>query len=251
MFNVNQTLAELALTVPDASRVFRKHRLDFCCGGKQSVASACVVKGLDAESVLNEIEAPSNESGHIDWATRPLPELLDHIIASFHEAHRRELPDLVGLAHKVERVHADKPTVPVGLASHLLAMQTGMKEHMQKEELELFPAIRRGTGSDLAMLMQKLESEHDDHGEKLAQLRDIAHDFVPPPDACTSWRALYLRCEQLESDLMAHVHLENHVLFPRAREISGSQAALPAHQTLLRSAPNTLVSVRRMRHGIQ
>ena len=56
-----------------------------------------------------------------------------------------------------------------------------------------------------------------EHGEKLATLRALANDFVPPEGACTSWRALLLRCEQLEADLMAHVHLENHVLFPRAR----------------------------------
>jgi len=55
-----------------------------------------------------------------------------------------------------------------------------------------------------------------EHGEKLATFRALANDFVPPEGACTSWRALLLRCEQLEADLMAHVHLANHVLFPRA-----------------------------------
>jgi regulator of cell morphogenesis and NO signaling len=61
-----------------------------------------------------------------------------------------------------------------------------------------------------------MEREHDEHAAKLERLRELASNFVAPPEACTSWRALFLRCEQLEEDIMAHVHLENHVLFPRA-----------------------------------
>ena len=41
-------------------------------------------------------------------------------------------------------------------------------------------------------------------------------DLVPPAEACTTWRALYLRLDELEAELMEHVHLENNVLFRRA-----------------------------------
>lgn len=217
MFTPTQSLADLALAVPSASRVFRKHRLDFCCGGKKSIAEACRDKGLDAESILQEIAAEAIEAD-TDYATRPLGEVIDHILVKYHDAHRREIPDLVELARKVERVHADKRDVPKGLAIHLATMQMAMEDHMLKEERVLFPAIRRGLGAQLAGPVHQMESEHVEHGASLATLRDLAHDFVPPEGACTSWRALYLRCEQLEADLMAHVHLENHVLFPRALE---------------------------------
>ena len=213
--NTNETLADLALTYPAASRVFRKHRLDFCCGGKKSVAEACTTKGLDADAILQEIAAEGDRGRQIDWQTKPLPELIDHILANYHDAHRRELLDLIELARKVERVHADKPSVPAGLTALLTDMRDTMESHMQKEEQILFPAILRGLGTQLGGPVHQMEREHDEHGARLVQLRELTRDFVPPPEACTSWRALFLRCEQLEADVMAHVHLENHVLFPR------------------------------------
>jgi regulator of cell morphogenesis and NO signaling len=215
MLNPTQSLADLALTIPAASRVFRRHRLDFCCGGKKSVAEACAARGLDVTSILQQIEADAPVAQSVDWQTRPLPELIDHILVNYHEPHRRELADLIELARKVERVHADKTNVPRGLTEHLAHMLEAMELHMQKEERILFPAIVRGMRSELSGPIHQMESEHDDHGESLRVLRDLASDFIPPPEACTSWRALFLRCEQLEADLMAHVHLENHVLFPR------------------------------------
>ena len=58
--------------------------------------------------------------------------------------------------------------------------------------------------------------EHHEHARNLQRTRDLAHDFVPPAEACTTWEALYLRLGILEADLMEHIHLENNVLFPRA-----------------------------------
>lgn len=216
MLNSNQTLADLALSFPAASRVFRQHRLDFCCGGKKSVADACAERGLNADTIVQQIEADSTQKPTVDFRTLPLPKLVDHILVNFHEAHRRELADLVELANKVERVHSEKASVPVGLAAHLSSMRDALELHMQKEEQILFPAIVNGRGRQMQAPTLQMEREHEEHGVKLTRLRELASDFAPPAEACTSWRALLLRCEQLEADIMAHVHLENHVLFPRA-----------------------------------
>lgn len=215
MIEPNNTLADVALRYPSASRIFRQYKLDFCCGGKRSVADACSARGIDADAILQAIET-SETKPSIDWRTQPVAAVIEHILVNFHEAHRREFPDLIALARKVERVHADKETVPAGLADHLVNMQQALDLHMQKEEVVLFPAIARGQGRFLAGPTQQMELEHEEHAQNLQRMRELAGNFVPPPEACTSWRALLLRCEQLEADVMAHVHLENHVLFPRA-----------------------------------
>jgi regulator of cell morphogenesis and NO signaling len=180
------------------------------------VSDACAKRGLDAEMILQEIGANDNQNPATDWRSAPLPQLVDHILVNFHESHRRELADLVELARKVERVHVDKSTVPAGLAEHLEAMRCALEIHMQKEEQILFPAILNGRGIQMQGPTSQMESEHDEHAARLQQLRELTADFVPPAEACTSWRALFLRCEQLEADVMTHIHLENHVLFPRA-----------------------------------
>lgn len=214
MFNPDQSLADLALAHPAASRVFRQYKLDFCCGGHRSVREACAARGIDATVVLGALEEDARAVGP-DVRALSLAELTAYIVTRFHEAHRAEFPDLIELARKVERVHAGKPGVPAGLAHHLSEMACDLEEHMLKEEAVVFPAIVRGARGNLAMAIGVLTQEHAEHGEALARLRALANDFVPPAHACTSWRALYLRCAELEAELMRHVHLENYVLFPR------------------------------------
>ena len=104
---------------------------------------------------------------------------------NFHESHRRELADLVQLARKVERVHADKASVPAGLAEHLLDMSQSLEMHMQKEEQILFPAILNGRGIQMQGPTSQMEREHDEHAERLQQLRELASKF------CSACRGLY------------------------------------------------------------
>ena len=75
--------------------------------------------------------------------------------------------------------------------------------------------ILDGRGALAAAPVRVLEAEHDDHAATLQRTRELTADLVPPAEACTTWRALYLRLEALEAELMEHIHLENNVLFRR------------------------------------
>lgn len=214
--STESTLAELAATFPEASRVFHRSGLDYCCGGSRSLLEACTAHGLDPAAILREI-APSGTPDPADsWNARPLPGLIQYVVSRFHDDLRRELPELVALAEKVERKHAEKPSCPRGLAEHLRAVHESVLDHLAKEEMVLFPLILAGQGGHAAGPIQAMEYEHRDHARNLERTRELTNSFSPPPEACTSWQALYLRLHQLEADLMEHIHLENNVLFPRA-----------------------------------
>lgn len=213
----DQTVGQLASNLPGASRVFHRHGLDFCCGGQVSLAEACASAGLDADSVIAEIQDEASESGSFErWDARPLPEVIDHILEHFHEPHRQELPRLLAMARKVENVHAEKSSCPRGLAEHLERISEEMELHMQKEEQVLFPLLRSGRGRMAATPIQAMEQEHRDHGKNLERLRELTSEYTPPPDACGTWNALYLGLAELERELMEHIHTENNILFPRA-----------------------------------
>ena len=211
-----ETLADLAVRLPGASRVFHRHRLDFCCGGRRSLAEACAEKGLEVEELVEELAREEGAAAQDDWATRPPGELAVHIVRRYHEPLRAELPELVRMAQKVERVHAGKPGLPAGLAMHLAAVMEALELHMQKEEQVLFPLIRGGRGAMAGGPVSIMEREHDEHAVALRRTRELTGDLQSPAAACTTWRALYLRLAALERDLMEHIHLENNVLFPRA-----------------------------------
>lgn len=211
-----QTLAELAIRFAGASRVFQRHGLDFCCHGRVTVREACEKRGLDLPSLLEELRLEVRPTAERErWDLRPIDELIDHLLIHFHARHRDELPRLRDMAERVERVHGDKAECPRGLARLIEFIAGELESHMQKEEAVLFPMLRQGHGAHASGPIQVMEAEHEEHGENLLRLRELATDFVPPPVACGTWRALYLGLAELERDLMQHIHLENHVLFPR------------------------------------
>jgi regulator of cell morphogenesis and NO signaling len=211
-------LGELARESPSATRVFLRHRLDFCCGGKQSLAEACAKAGLDPASVLEELEREARRGDDPpSWDQRPLGDLADHIEAHYHAALRRDVPPLIEAARRVERVHADKPGVPTGLADVLTTFLAEMEQHMAKEETVLFPMIRRGArGEAVYMPVRVMEAEHDAHSDRLREIRALTDDLRLPAHACATWTALYHGLETIEGELMQHIHLENNVLFDGA-----------------------------------
>jgi regulator of cell morphogenesis and NO signaling len=210
---VHRSLGEIAASLPGATAVFRKHKLDFCCGGDVPLETAAAARGIDAHALLHELEALQAP----DTATEPRDNaaLIDYILQRYHETHRRELPELVRLARKVEAVHAAHPNVPHGLADHLHRMLGELEMHMRKEELILFPVMLNRPGVVLDGPIFQMRHEHDEHGDALRRLEALTNDFTLPPGACRSWQALYTGAAKLADDLMEHIHLENNVLFPR------------------------------------
>ena len=210
------TLAELATTLPAASRVFHRHGLDFCCKGGRRLADACAARGLDPAAILAEVEDTARAAtGAVRWDEQPMADLIQHIISRYHEPLRVELPRLLTMAEKVERVHGDKPACPRGLASLLAGMHAELIQHLDKEEQVLFPIILGGAGALASAPIRVMLREHEDAGETLARIRASTGDFTPPAGACATWRALYLGLAELEIELMEHIHLENNVMFPR------------------------------------
>ena len=217
MKNTEQTLGDLVTAFPAAAKILQRYRLDYCCGGKQSLTEACTAENIDAEAVLQEIEAAG--TGKVDvarWDQRPLDELVQHILDRYHAPLRVELPRLIELAGQVERAHADKPDRPKGLADLLSEVQAAVESHLAKEEQILFPLIVSGRGQNARMPVQVMMQEHEDHGQNLQRIHELTGDLAVPEHACASWRELYRALAEFESELMDHIHLENNILFPRA-----------------------------------
>ncbi len=215
---VERTLGSIAQRIPGATAVLRRHKLDFCCGGEATLADAARAGGVDARTVAGELRALAPRD---DDAPEDPDALIGHILERYHETHRRELPELILMARKVEEVHAGHPDAPRGLASLLERIAEAIEEHMQKEERILFPMIRAGMGGMAVGPISVMKHEHVEHGERLRELEALTHDHTPPADACATWRALYAGTRKLVDDVMEHIHLENNVLFPQFADRQG------------------------------
>ena len=162
----DQSLGQLARSIPGATAIFHKHQLDFCCGGKKSLRDAASDRDLNLEALTDELEVlQSQQPAEQEWANVPDIELIEHILTRYHDVHRQQLPELIRLAQRVELVHGGHTECPAGLSQHLETMLQELESHMKKEEQILFPMISRGITGMAVQPIAMMRSEHDDHGD--------------------------------------------------------------------------------------
>jgi regulator of cell morphogenesis and NO signaling len=215
----DRNVGEIAVNLPGATGVFRKFGIDFCSHGSAPLGEAARAAGLDIgvlEEALNALDTTQSPEPAQDTGA-----MIDHIVSRFHEVHRRQLPELIMLSRKVEQVHAGKAGVPAGLADLMQQALGELEVHMRKEELILFPAMRRQGAGPLDGPIAQMRDEHVDHGEFIERVIEMTGDFTPPEGACGTWRALYAGAAQFKDDLIEHIHTENNILFPRFESVTG------------------------------
>jgi regulator of cell morphogenesis and NO signaling len=205
-------VADIAANLPGATQVFRNHKIDFCCGGQIPLSEAVGTRGAALARI--EAELAALETGAAD-APQSTDQLIEHVLERYHATHRAELPELIRLAARVEARHAENAAVPRGIHAALVELSEALEDHMQKEEQILFPLMRAGGHPMITHPIGRMRDEHDEHGERLANLTALAHDFELPEEACPTWQALYTGVRKLIDDVHEHVHLENNVLFAR------------------------------------
>jgi regulator of cell morphogenesis and NO signaling len=210
----NRNVGEIAANLAGATEVFRRFGIDFCCHGDIPLDHAAEARGVDIETIHDALSA-LDETKPASTLPDGTSELIDHIIARYHEVHRRQLPELIMLSRKVEQVHAGKPGVPAGLADLLQKALGELAVHMQKEELMLFPAMRRHGSGPFDSPIGQLRHDHSDQGALLERIAELTSDFTVPEGGCGTWRALYTGAVQFRDDLIDHIHIENNILFPR------------------------------------
>ena len=229
----HQAIGRIVAAKPSRARVFEHWGLDYCCGGKKQLGAACQEKGLNVNAVLRDLrdnDARASDTAETDWTAAPLDALVDHIVATHHAYLGEALPRLTFLIDKVVQAHGDRNPDLHDVAAVFAALRQPLERHTEVEERTVFPLIKSLTRSDTPSVeragavrkaIEALESEHDRAGADLETLRKLTDDYVPPANACNTYRAMLDGLAELEADMHRHVHKENSILFPRALDLAG------------------------------
>lgn len=244
------SLGELVLERPARAQLFERLGLDYCCGGRQTLAEACDRRGLDHKTVREVLEAlddaaleGSRRIEHFDARRASIAELCDHILSVHHEGLRRELPRIAELVATVVRVHGKGHRELYDLERVFTGMRGELERHLEVEERALFPvcrAVEDDEAIDLpldAEVFARHEREHVHTGEALAALRQLAGDYERSRALCGTHRRMLDALRRLETDIHQHVHEENNVLFPRVRALLDRRAPIAGDRAPEQDAP--------------
>ena len=225
------TLKCIALDHYEFIPILEKYSLDFCCRGKKTLKEACIENDVSLETILAEI----NEAGVPIKAQMPFTEmsaeqLISYILIHHHFYVKNSIPTILNHLEKVVSKHGERYPNMIKVLSLFNAVSDELMLHMQKEEQILFPRIKIIFGAEAeAIAAQKIvgfidgpirvmEIEHENAGDLLFEIRRITDHYKAPETACTTHRVCLDELKAFEEDLHQHVHLENNILFPMAKE---------------------------------
>jgi regulator of cell morphogenesis and NO signaling len=218
-----ETLAEIVERNPRAASVFESTRLDYCCGGRRTLETACRDAGVDPGDVREKLARTKPFPASNDWSSLNPADLADHIETTHHSYLLDELPRLEARAGQVASLHGVWFPRVVTVQELVTSLRADLEPHLAKEQLVLFPMIRQlvaqgvsqrfhcGTVANPIHIMQ---GEHDGTALLLREIEVVTDRFRPPALACESFRALYRDLAELVADTHLHTHKENNVLFP-------------------------------------
>ena len=230
----NQIIGELVANDYRTASIFKKYNIDFCCQGNRTIEDACKAKDIDQKLVVSDLNEllQSTKDVATDFQSWPLDLLAEYIEKKHHRYVETKTLEIKPYLEKICRVHGERHPELLEISEHFTATAGELAMHMKKEELLVFPFIKRmvraekeGTelvASKAGSLKKLIDSMMDDHateGERFRKIDALSNNFAPPEDACNTYRVTFALLKEFEQDLHMHIHLENNILFPKAIEL--------------------------------
>lgn len=231
-----RTVADVVTENIKAAHVFKKYGIDFCCGGGVSIQRACEKANVDANALTEELMRLETVTDRAyDYNSWKLDFLADHIVNVHHNYVEESSPLLLQYAKRVNHVHGSHYTELDAIEKLVIEVVQEMAAHQRKEELILFPFIKRlvkaeKENSELPQSnfgsvenpIKMMEVDHDEAGEIMRKIAELSNNYTPPQGACNTYRAFFSKLQEFEEDLHRHIHLENNILFPKALKLEKS-----------------------------
>lgn len=214
--------------------VFFKNNIAFCCNGNLTVHEACIAKGIDEDQLIGQLNAKINNTYPTPehFVNKELDELADFIVNRHHSFVKQSVPFLKDIIGKLIVKHGNNHP-ELHEVQNIFDVSVGeFTIHMQKEELVIFPYIKRlaqiNRGSaqfksayfgSISNPIKKMLDDHSNEIQRLGQIAELTKNYSVPGDGCTNYSVALQYLQYFEHDLHKHIHLENDILFPKAIEM--------------------------------
>jgi regulator of cell morphogenesis and NO signaling len=225
------------------ARVFSAHGIDFCCKGGISLQEACETRGLNSLEIVEELKRVVSQPAATDYQSLDPETLIEHIEQVHHSYVENSIPLLKGYLSKLCQVHGGRHPELHAIQREFFEAADALTLHMKKEELILFPyvkamfhALRDGYPLSQAHFghvenpIHMMEHEHATEGERFERIRQLTDNYMPPADACQTYRVTFAMLQEFQNDLHTHIHLENNLLFPKAMDMYSELQSRPEPQ---------------------
>jgi len=232
--DTTRTVSEIVAEDYRTAAVFQSHGIDFCCGGKISLDEVCKKHDINPGTLVENLNMALNtaDSSATDYNSWPLDLLADYIVKKHHRYVEERIPILRIYLNTICGVHGENHPELDEINELFEASAGELTQHMKKEELILFPIVRKMVKAKMenAKLeelpfgtvqnpIREMMKEHDNEGQRFRVIAAMSDNYAVPEDACNTYMVTLNYLKEFEADLHKHIHLENNILFPKAIEL--------------------------------
>ena len=210
--------------------VFKQYNIDFCCNGNRTLEKVCAEQQLPVDELMSGLNnAAYTEKANIDYQFWSIDLLAEYIEQKHHKYVTNTIEEIKPYLQKITMVHGNRHPELSKIKSLFDNCAGELLQHMKKEELMLFPYIKRmmrvkedkssamsSPFGSVQNLINMMHAEHDHEGERFRQIAALSTNYAVPPDGCNTYRVTMALLQEFEEDLHLHIHLENNILFPKA-----------------------------------
>jgi len=229
---LDQRIGDIAARDSRKADVLIKYGIDFYCNGKQTLSQAIQSKGLISDQITEQL-ALYNDADILpsrNMAYWNIGFLCEFVVQTHHNYVKNTATMLKEYGEiAVKNHHKNHPELQ-GIHEMLKFVLDEMHVHMEKEETEIFPAMKKlwnmyvhpekinlkdSSAKKILNGFVDLEKEHAAVWKQIETIKRMTHGYSAPNDACVTYQIYITKLKEFEDDLMNHVHIENNILFPK------------------------------------
>jgi regulator of cell morphogenesis and NO signaling len=229
--STNNNIGALVAEDYRTATIFRNSGIDFCCNGNRTIGEACADKNLDSSRIISDLIQimSTSESNNLDFKSFSPDFLVEYIEKKHHAYVEKKIIEIKPFLEKIAHVHGKKHPELFEIKALFNSSAADLTSHMKKEELILFPYIKKLFSQEeftpshlfdsVTSPIQMMHEEHDQEGVRFRRMSELSNNFTPPEDGCSTYKVTFAMLQEFEEDLQKHIHLENNILFPKAIEL--------------------------------
>lgn len=232
---MNKSVATIVTENINTASVFKKYKIDFSIHGNMLLSKACDKKKINLKQIISDLHEVNNKVYYLkDYNSWELDFLIDFLVNIQHEYKEENILLLKEYGEKVAKIYGEKYKKLLKVNRLIQKNAVTILEHMKNEERIIFPYIKKlveanrkkalinPSNSPLNTPLESIEDDHEKVTKIFKKISKLTNNYTIPENTCISFKLLYLKLQQFEELLLNHIHIENNILFLKAKKLEKS-----------------------------
>jgi len=228
----NKLIADIVLNNINTSEVFKEFNIDYSIEGNKNFLTVCEHKNIDSKKIINKLVAAHKDVYYLqNYNSWKLDFLIEFLSEIHHNYKEENILILKQYSKKVADLYSKQYPELLEVNNLIQGVSEEILEHMKNEETILFPYLNellklenasstsKYNSSKKLKIIDSFEDEHYKIRKTFQKIATLTNYYILPENICNSFKLLYIKLKNFDDRLQEHIHIENNILFPKAKKL--------------------------------